>query len=467
MNYTVITDIFGNKISRGEENNNFLPFILIHSVQPHLVIEKIEKMDDSVWELVKPTIMHILYYHRLNSTNFSPLGHIWLSKSTLPTKITIILVNTKDNISKYPINYVNIGRFGKTNIWRPISQRGFTALGYLASSKKPSLKEIKTVNNDLVTLFRGKDIVVGSNTNMNEFNLLSFVGEKKFTIKRSSLIGRNNIIKLYSKIARKYLTGNNDDTITLNNNMNIKNDSMQNINYTTQGELKMGNKCVSISDFDESLISGHVHLDNCDGSEKQKWYPHRDSIISEYDQTCLTAIDDDKIVRAECDFKRNNQKWFVEDQETVIEDKLQETNDLWRTYSGKKVKLIESDNPWYINKKGKKPEGIIRQKRIELNKKDYKSAANFHSTFMMDVHRPNMGYGYSYVDRKGKQCLCLEDCEKTSDNMKFAVLENFETNKLNKNSDINRDVYCNTVACSLLLLVILLVIFRIYTKYRR
>jgi hypothetical protein len=463
MNYTVITDIFGNKIITGDDNNNFLPFIIIHSTQPHLVLDRVEKEIDSVWRLISPTIMHILYYHRLNPTRFAPLGHIWLPKTTLPNKVIILLVNTDPTISKYSIDYAKMGTYNNMYVWKPINQRGYKSIGLLIASKKPALREVRSIHEDLVTFFRGKNITVGQNANMNEFNFLTRVGEKKLTIKRSSLLKNNDIIKILSKKSNKYVSGTEEDNIRLTERSPS---NLQKINYTTQGELKIDNLCIGIS-TDKNITDNYVNLQECDDNDGQKWYPYRDSYISEYDQSCMTQRGN-TLAKEKCDFERDDQKWLTMNEKTVVEDKLQNREDTWRTRRGKKVILIEPNNPWYINKKST-PIGIFKQKRTELNKKEYSDTAKFHSTFMMDTHKSHMGYGHSYEQRKGRPCLCLDDCHNTSESKKFPVLENFEPENNGKHGQYNANVNSkyidfNVIACSLFLIVILLVLTKIYTN---
>src|SRR5690606_10924016 len=116
-----------------------------------------------------------------------------------PNKITILLVNTHNKISKYPIDYFPVISFENSTIWRPIGSNGYKPIGYIVSKNKPSLENIRVINNDLVTLYRGESKVVSNNTNMNEFNLLSIDGDTKYTIKRTPMLDRNSNIKLLSK----------------------------------------------------------------------------------------------------------------------------------------------------------------------------------------------------------------------------------------------------------------------------
>lgn len=477
MNYIAITDIFGNKLDKDNEHNNFLPFILIHSTQPHLLIELVESDNDSIWKLIFPTIMHVLYTNKLNPARFSPVGHIWLPISKLPNKITLLLVNTDHNISRYPIDYVHVNVYESVNIWKPIAPTNFKPIGYIASKEKPPLNMLRVINNDLVTVFRGDEEVVGNNINMNEFQLLCVVGNNRYTIKRSTLLKNNNTIKLYSNSEKNYVSEDKDRSVSLKNYSPNKNDK---INYTAQGELKLNGRCIGIS-MDENIRDSFVYLQKCNDSDKQKWYPYQDHFISQFDQSCLTSeIDSDTVndndVNDDIDpiFKQNKnnhlkvqqcapikeQSWRIDNIDEVIEDQLQETTDTskWRTIKGKKVILIEPEEPWYINRGNKKPIGITKENVTELNKVEYRDHADFHSNFMMDTNKPDLGYGYSYADRAGASCHCLDDCDKSSHNTNVPVLEHFDHN----NNKINNKYNLNIIPCSLLFIVILLVLIRIY-----
>jgi hypothetical protein len=70
------------------------------------------------------------------------------------------------------------------------------------------------------------------------------------------------------------------------------------------------------------------------------------------------------------------------------------------TYKGKRLVLVESDNPWYINK-----ENVIELKYINNEnyfgvRPKYLKGASFKSNTVYNTTSPNLGYGYSYADRK-------------------------------------------------------------------
>ena len=104
-------------------------------------------------------------------------------------------------------------------------------------------------------------------------------------------------------------------------------------------------------------------------------------------------------------------------------------------YKGKRLVLVESDNPWYINK-----ENVIELKYINNQnyfgaRDKYLEGATFKSNTVYDTTSPNLGYGYSYADRKNP--IIEKFTEKNTDND-------------NKNADY---IILIMISCIILLLV--------------
>ena len=238
-------------------------------------------------------------------------------------------------------------------------------------------------------------------------------------------------------------------SVTENNNLDTESykDENSRISYTIQGELKMNGKCIGINNNDNS-----VNLQTCNNKLNQKWYPYRNNYISSDKHNCLTLSEDGLSV-SECT-DNSSQKWFTNDYNEVINQVNQESVGHWKTESGKNVILVEPDNPWYITKKKNTVEGIIQQNVTPLNQVDYKKA-DFPSSFMMDVWRPDLGYGHSYADRKGRPVYCIDDCKNSY--LNNLVLENFDGQ-----SNVKNKVDFTVIACILILIIFLLVIVRFY-----
>lgn len=459
MNYIVITDLFGNKISKNATNNNNLPFILLKTSQPHLLMERIGSANNkksSVYRLIYPTIMHVLYINGINPSNFAPLGNIWYPKSNLPTSEELLLVNTNTNLSQYPTDYVKLGEYDNLYVWKPIAPRGYRAIGYLLSRKKPSPTLIRTVNKKFVTEFRDKmrSNTLSTLTNMNEFKLMALIGDKKYTIDRTKLLDKDYLVLIMSK----------DGIVTHQNKNNsvakVKKDrdKFQHVNYSIQGELKMDGKCLGVLGKD-SVHDDYVYIQECNSDDTQKWYPFSGHFVSQYDGSCLKSVNDDLTVTNCKD--EDSQIWKTVNLRSVVNDMDQESIESWKTRYGKRVVLLEPDHPWYIRKNtNKEPEGLIIQNMKELNKNEYEDQANFKSTFMLDTTTPSMGYGYSIEQRKGRPCSCVEDCHNLHE--QEDILENFDGDK-SKKSGFN----FNLIACTLLSLVVILVLIRMILNWRK
>lgn len=448
MNYIVISDIFGNKLPKDLDANNRLPFILIHTTQPYLLLNQVTNISkyDNIWTLLGERILHALYMHSINPRQFAPLGDIWFPSKTLPKEMKIILANISSPLSAYPVDYVKLDNYHDTFIWNPIPPAGYKAVGLVASVDKPSTRKIKVINEKYLVNYNKQTQMVGKNTSMNEFNLLSHIGINKYTINRTMFLTNPSVITIASNKNAEYLS--TDDTNSLFTNSSKDNNSR--ISYTIQGELKMNDKCIGVDNVDGKSIN----LQKCNNQLNQKWYPYRNKYISLDQHKCLTSSDDGLSVT---DCQDNiSQKWFTNDYNEVIYQTNQESVDHWKTESGKNVILVEPDNPWYITKRKNTIEGIIRQDVTPLNQVDYKNA-DFPSSFMMDVYRPDLGFGHSYAERKGRRVLCIDDCKNAY--LNNLILENFDGEKSSKES---YKLDFAVIACILILLIFLLVIIRFY-----
>lgn len=184
MDYTVVTDIFGDKLRR---DTSKIPFIVINSVQPELLLEKVFSDTDSVWKLVGSTVYNTLYTNNVNPSHFAPVGHLWWNNYTFPNRISVLLVNIHSDISSYPTDFIKVGSVdSKLNIWKPIHNKDYTSLGYVVSAKKPKLTSVRTVKNSLVSVYKGNVDSKNNRSNMNEFNLLYYNdGSDRVTVNKN------------------------------------------------------------------------------------------------------------------------------------------------------------------------------------------------------------------------------------------------------------------------------------------
>src|SRR5579885_3418043 len=111
MDFIIITDIFKNKITYNKDINDNLPFILIHCLRPNTILENVSKYcqnqySDSIWKLKLTVISQILYLNKITPSRFVGLGDMWFPTNELPQSISILMINSNNKISEYPIDFV-------------------------------------------------------------------------------------------------------------------------------------------------------------------------------------------------------------------------------------------------------------------------------------------------------------------------------------------------------------------------
>ncbi len=474
MNNTLITDIYGNKLVRNNDTNGRLPFIIIHTTQPYLLLRQVMTVATStVWRIKQAYLEHVLYFHSIRPSKFATIGDIWLPSLNLPPSLGILLVNTEPEISQSPVNFVRIDNIGSFNLWSPVNGDDFKPMGLMASETVPPNDSIRLVNVDFVREYRIVDNLLGKLTNMNEFNLLGHVDIKRFTVNRNSMLANDMNIRLVNKATQNIIT--HDDILRLRR---TKNKDYQKIRYSVQGELMLSNKCLGVS-IDDNTRDQFVYLQKCQDLDGQKWYPFRDTFISQFDRTCLT--DENGVLKAlPCD-DNEDQKWISEDLNTVTQPH-QEQISKWTTKKGKNVVLLEPDNPWYINKVDREPEGYVKQSleiledplEDEQIQKTNQPAdplittkkGMFYSNFMMNTKKPDMGYGYSVAQRAGKPCLCMDDCNKIPENPQDEMmLEHFGVGVESKNKCSKKKKLKFYLSCFVIMIITLLVVRYLFIKY--
>jgi len=369
---TIITDIFNNKLNK-TDNNDFIPFIILHSSYPNDLIIRTFKDEFSIYRLNYTGIDNTLYLNGINSKNYGPVGSLWfndIQANGYPKHVSVLLANINSSISIYPTDYKLISDYGTLTIWEPIGPPNYKAISLIASKNKPDITSYRIINTKYITKYNGPIQNVQEFRNMNEYDLL----------------GLSNI-----------------DSFTINKSIFLKNKKLFNIN----------------------------------NSDSQS-----------HDST--------------------------------------ESN--WNIQSGKKVVLIESDDPWYIRKRAQHP--ILISKIINNNKPvlpdadrypTYKNA-DYKSDFMLDVKSKSLGYGNSYKERLGQPCACGQfdnhtspctNCNKNITNDKCDSQENvnklppvwlFEGFIASSKDKINKNM--NMLVSVLLTIVILLIVGKYYFKQK-
>jgi hypothetical protein len=197
-----------------------------------------------------------------------------------------------------------------------------------------------------------------------------------------------------TSMSGKYMTADND---TKNIKLKSKNKSPdQLLSYSAQGELIIKDKCIT----QPSGSNNPLYLSDCVGSESQKWDIIGNSIRPESDnQKCVSYDSDDTLISKTCD-NSDSQSWQTEQSE--------DSNDSfkWTDYFGKTVVLVESDDPWYLNKDTTIPMEYLKQQNLQ--EMYYRTNADYKPGRVLDENSPDLGFGYSYMDRAGQPCQKIE-----------------------------------------------------------
>lgn len=295
MNYIIITDTSGNNIPKKYNDKNSIPFILLHTTQPQLLLEKIS---NNIWKPKRDNIQQILQINGFNPSNFALLGDIWYPKNKLPNKGSILLVNANNKVSQYPIDFKKILEYDDLYLWEPICPVGYQKLGCILSKNKPITNTIRVVKQKYIKSYTNSGKVANGLTKMNEYNLITFENDNKVTIKK----------------------------------INIQ----EKMNYSIQGELKMDDKIIS-GPTNDNISNNFAYLEEFDELDDQTWYPY-----SNYDNF------QDK----------DSQIWNIEHLSSInksfdgshgiISKEIDEKS--WKSLHGRNVVLQQSESPWYKEK---------------------------------------------------------------------------------------------------------------------
>jgi hypothetical protein len=140
-----------------------------------------------------------------------------------------------------------------------------------------------------------------------------------------------------------------------------------------------------------------VYVSSCNDGQNQKWNLFYNNISPKYDDKKCLSSENNKIFVRPCDNEQDNQVFNIDTDEKTVDDFN------WADVKGKSVVLVESDNPWYVNKD---TTTMINYKQgLELNNNlAYRENADYKSNFIMDNTKRDLGYGHSYSDRLGTCC---------------------------------------------------------------
>ena len=158
---------------------------------------------------------------------------------------------------------------------------------------------MRTINNKLLAFYEGKNYIKGKLTNMNEFNLLSLVGNQKYTIKKTK------------KMDYRYINRKNKNNMRSDNTLNNI------IGYSAQGILNddYGNVPASFNSPNDFHNFGVITYNSPKQNNKKKVHTNKNNWSGTLPDLAAGKIYDD------------NKKWGL----------------------GKYVILFEPTDPWYNN----------------------------------------------------------------------------------------------------------------------
>ena len=382
--FITLTDIFGNEVQSKRLDNNTIDknniLILVSSNQIYSFMKKISKLkDDSIWEVTH--IDQIFKNNNLNFDDYVSFGNIYVSGKITPK--SLIFGKVDNDIICPAINYEFVKSYGKGSLWKPVAQNGYSSIGLVFSSSenKPTSRTGVIKNKYVINYKDDNQINHDSNLiNANEFNLIANGGTDRLTVWRSKFYKGNDKLKLLSYDG-KYMTGSNGSFA-----MKGAQPYFQDLQYTIQGDLLLGNNCVSAN-------QDNIYLDTCNGAIEQKWYPYKKSIASQKNNKCISDVHDpdtlsNKLELTEC-------------------DQINDLNEILIQATGKQVMLVESNNPWYVNVSADQVPAQYKKidfEEIDINGLEYRNQAEFQSTMKLDPNRNDLGLGYSFISRKGVPC---------------------------------------------------------------
>jgi len=385
--------------------------------------------NDSIWEVNMDKIRNVmLEQYNIDLSKYETISDLWFPTSVFVNPISILLGNRLSGFIKCPNSYTPLVRYKNGTIWQPDTDKDYSPIGFVFDRTNPVFRSW-LLRNDLIIPYEGIYYKVNNVTSGNEFNMLSTIDVTRLTLNRTKFVNNSENFRLKSVHNDKYLTDFDDRIGTYD----VSYDNRQKIEYTTKGELKIKEKCLSIP-TDMSRKNNFVYVNECNNSLGQKWYPFNSHIVSQYDKSCL-SIEGDYITKKLCTDNDVSQMWKIDSRDDSeinnnveipikpLVSKFDKDYDYKFNKEGKHVVLTHSDNPWYLGKNTTAPSytsshhsdyvnnKLANKNLYELNYKKYDNSAvktNIH----LDMDREFTGYGlgYSYDAKKMKPCGCTKNC---------------------------------------------------------
>ena len=335
-----MTDIYVSDLY-GYEINSKTKFLVISGPHIYKFLRRIARNKNAtIYECDMEALKNVLKNRNINISDYHPLGHIIYTKDKEPDKI--ILVHA--SISRLPQSFKEVGTFDGGKIMKPIHQNtqwdGIGAL-YVKNGSKPNrMGAVMIPSNLILTQDKKVAYLPGQVPPSNEFFLIQPPNDPIKTVTPlSPSLHPPRTMKLLDHTS-KYLTLiNNTNAAKL---MSPLYSSKQLISYNAQGALVVNGKCLSQND------DSSVSFKSCDPSSiKQKWSILDGSIstLDALNKKCLTSHNHSSDVVLEQCKKMDEQTWDEE-----AEDTENSSDFSWDVFKGRNVVLVESDNPWFINK---------------------------------------------------------------------------------------------------------------------
>lgn len=199
------------------------------------------------------------------------------------------------------------------------------------------------------------------------------------------------------------------DYVKLSTPISINNDALFENEYSILGSIKNNKK---------KILSVKI-LNNNKNIEKIEKIEHFDNLNDDNKENCDNNI--------------------VYDNYSIDDDMENNHNNL-NTYKGKRLVLVESDNPWYVNKENVIELKYINNQNYFGSRQKYPVGTKFKSNTVYNTG-PDSGFGYSYADRK-----------------------NVLVEKFSENTEENTNNNANYIILTMIIIIILLLAYNYYKK---
>jgi len=403
-----ICDLFGHNI------NNNTPFVLIYLVDFYkFLIKKTENKLSSIWGYNKEKINEVLKLRNVDPKNFLYLGDIIYTSTNFKNKYDnpkFIILGNK-NICKNPQSYNIIQDFSEGKIIEPIYDSNLylsVGLFYIKDNDTFNYNDVGVVSKHILKQNKNKIINKKFDITYNDLYLLSSIKVGVRTINKLKLLKR--MFKLTND-SNNYLTNLSQKSAM----KSLRNNLKQNITYNAQGEIIIDDKCLTNN-------NSNVSFETCNNSNKQKWYLDPEGYIKTFTNdgvNCLSS-DTNNLYVNDCNNDLDKYYKWIEQESNYDDDSSDYSLD---EYQGKVVVLTETNNPWYINSNSSiqmpYSKQIINDElyndkitppfNTNENILNHENMMPYHSNFVMDMSKKDLGYGHSYADRLGIRCDNRDD----------------------------------------------------------